>query len=93
MIQNNPIMSSPSDSNSTPMMFSNLPDLMDVPMVMSALGIGRTKAYQLIKDGSLKSIRIGSQIRIPKVFLIDYINEKWYNPTVAGRLSTELGGN
>lgn len=39
------------------------------------LDIGRTSAYDLIKENKFKSIRIGTTIRIP----IDTFNEWLYN--------------
>ena len=33
---------------------------------MPILGIGRNTAYELVRSGKIKGIRIGKQIRIPK---------------------------
>ncbi|MCD8088988.1 MAG: helix-turn-helix domain-containing protein [Oscillospiraceae bacterium] len=41
---------------------------------MSILGIGRTKAYELIRSGQIRSIRIGRQLRISKSDLLDYLD-------------------
>ncbi len=47
-------------------------DLNDLPMIlrvedlMPLLGIGRNTAYELIRSGQIRSVRIGRQIRIPK---------------------------
>src|ERR1700745_1511802 len=38
-----------------------MPELMAVPAVMARLGIGRTKLYELIDSGELRSVRIGSR--------------------------------
>ncbi len=38
-----------------------------------ALGIGRSKVYELLQDGQLKSVRIGSCRRIPLDALHDFL--------------------
>ena len=40
-----------------------------------ALGVGRSKAYQLIADGSLPSVRIGHSVRVPAEALRSYVHE------------------
>ncbi len=44
----------------------SLPLLMTAREAGAVLRIGRSKVYELIRSGELRSIRIGSQIRIPK---------------------------
>jgi excisionase family DNA binding protein len=39
--------------------------LLRVSEVAEALGIGRSKAYELIAAGVIPSIRIGSSVRVP----------------------------
>lgn len=60
-------------------MFANYPDILSVNDIRHALGIGRTKAYELIRSGEIRSIRIGSTIRIPKKSLLDYLETAFYN--------------
>ena len=50
-----------------------LPLTLRVDDLMPILGIGRNTAYRLVRTGS---IRIGRQIRIPRQFLIDFLNQK-----------------
>ena len=57
-------------------MFNNYPDVLSVEEVCTALNIGKNTAYQLIKSGDLKSIRIGKVHKIPKVWLIEYVKGK-----------------
>ena len=61
------------------MLFSQYPDIMSINDLRRALGIGRTKAYELVNSGELRSIRIGNAIRIPKTCLLDFVNAKSYN--------------
>ncbi|MBR3997524.1 MAG: helix-turn-helix domain-containing protein [Clostridia bacterium] len=41
--------------------------------VIKILNIGRNKVYELLKNGTIKSIRIGCKHRIPKKILIKYL--------------------
>jgi len=40
---------------------------------MPILGIGRNIAYELVRSGRLRSIRVGRQVRIPKNALIEFL--------------------
>lgn len=50
-------------------------NLLTVEEICSELGIGKTKAYKLIKEGILSSGRIGKRIIIPKAELDKYIDQ------------------
>ena len=50
-------------------MFEKYPDILTVRDIMSALDIGRNKAYELLKLNKIKSIKIGRNYRIPKKYL------------------------
>lgn len=43
------------------------------------LGIGRTKMYELVSSGEIKSIRFGDAIRISKAYLDDVVNPQIKN--------------
>jgi excisionase family DNA binding protein len=58
----------------TASMMRNYPDLMDVQHIQKILNIGRTKTYKLLKDGKIRSLRIGAEYRIPKAYLLEYLN-------------------
>lgn len=64
-------------------MFNEYPDILNIQDIQLALGIGRSMAYRLIKDGKIKHLRVGKSIKIPKCFLVDYIRDECYNGTVA----------
>ena len=55
-------------------------DLNDLPMtlrvedLMPILGIGRNTAYELIRSGQIRSVRIGRQIRIPRDALLEFLD-------------------
>ena len=42
---------------------------------MPILDIGRNSAYELVRSGAIRSVKIGRQLRIPKQAIIDYLNE------------------
>ena len=60
-------------------MFSKYPDILSVDDLRSALKIGRSKAYQLVSSGEIRSIKVGKAIRIPKKALLDYVMGNDYN--------------
>ncbi len=53
--------------------FDDLPLTLRVEDLMPILGIGRNTAYELVRCGKIRSIRIGRQLRIPKSALIEYL--------------------
>ncbi len=53
--------------------YTNMPDVLTIVDLQRVLQIGRSAAYQLIKTNQLKYIRIGRSIRIPKAFVIEFI--------------------
>ena len=60
-------------------MFGEYPDLLTIEGVQSALGVGRTTAYRLIRDGAIKHLRIGKAIRVPKCHLVDFVLSSCYS--------------
>ena len=64
------------------MMFRSYPDVMTVKQLAAALGIGINKAYEIVNDGTINSKRIGRRILIPKLYLVDYIQQTRYNKGV-----------
>lgn len=60
-------------------MLENYNDVLQIKDIMDILEIGRNSAYKLISSGSIKSLRIGRNIRIPKTYLLDYLTTESYN--------------
>ncbi len=54
-------------------MLENYPDVMNIEDICTALNIGKNTAYQLVRNKSLKSIRIGKTYKIPKIYLIEFL--------------------
>lgn len=52
-----------------------LPVTLRVEDSMPILGIGRNTAYELIRSGQIRSIRIGRQIRIPRDALLEFLRK------------------
>ena len=52
-----------------------LPMTLRVEDLMPLLGIGRNTAYELIRSGQIRSVRIGRQIRIPRESLLEFLRK------------------
>ena len=55
-------------------MFSQYPDVVSINELMDMLKIGKNTAYFLLREGKIKNIKIGKQYRIPKRYIIEYLN-------------------
>ena len=55
--------------------FDELPLTLRVEDLMPILGIGRNTAYELVRSGQIKGLRIGKQIRIPKEEVKRFLSE------------------
>ena len=56
--------------------FEELPLTLRVEDLMPILGIGRNTAYELVRSGKIRSIRIGRQLRIPKDAIQDCLAQR-----------------
>jgi len=72
-------------------MFNNFPDVLTVEELQTALGIGRSTAYRLIRGGTIRHLRIGKNIKIPRRYLVDYIEAACYNNGVATESPSQGG--
>lgn len=64
-------------------MFENYPDVLTVSDLQNALGIGRSMAYRLIRNGYIRHLKIGRKIKVPRRYLIDYVESTCYNNIIA----------
>lgn len=55
--------------------FETYSEILTVKELCSLLKVGRNTAYDLIHSGAIRHIRIKNQIRIPKVYVIEYIQQ------------------
>lgn len=49
------------------------PEILSVQEVSKILRIGKNKAYGLVNDGTLSSIKMGGKIIVPKMCLIQFL--------------------
>ena len=54
----------------------DLPLVLRVDDLMSVLDIGRNTAYELIRSGQIRSVRVGRKLRIPKQAVEEFLAGK-----------------
>ncbi|MBR4545621.1 MAG: helix-turn-helix domain-containing protein [Oscillibacter sp.] len=54
----------------------DLPLVLRVEDLMPVLDIGRNTAYELIRSGQIRSVRVGRKLRIPKQAVEDFLAGK-----------------
>lgn len=52
------------------------PMLLRIPEVAATLGIARSLAYEMARDGRLPTVHIGKAVRVPRRRLEDWIEER-----------------
>lgn len=57
-------------------MFEKYPDVVTIQQLMQMLHIGKNKAYELIHNGTIQTVRIGKKYIIPKVSVIQFLSNK-----------------
>lgn len=55
-------------------MFGEYPDCVTVNDIKDMLHIGRTKVYDLLREGKIESVKVGQKYIVPKQCVIDFIN-------------------
>ena len=65
--------------NESKEMFREYPDILRIDEIQSMLQIGRNSAYDLLKQGLIKSIKIGKKYIIPKQSVIDFVESACNN--------------
>lgn len=64
------------NNNYTGEMFADYPYVVDVSGLQSMLGnIGRQTAYELVRNGTIKAIKVGKLYRIPKINVIAFLTQ------------------
>jgi excisionase family DNA binding protein len=63
--------------------FEEAPDLLTPIELQALLGVGRTKVYHLLESGEIRHLRIGRTYKIPKCYVVDFIESSCYNRDVA----------
>jgi len=66
--------------------FKEYPDILDVKQLSGALGVSTKTVYRLLKNGTIASLKIGREFRIPKVNVMKYVkvfgSQIYEQPTV-----------
>ena len=55
------------------MMFNEYDDVVTVNDVMKMLHIGNSNVYKLLRDNSIKNVKVGKRFIIPKSSIIEFI--------------------
>lgn len=53
--------------------FKDYPDVVSIEELQEMLHIGRNAAYDIVKDGKIKTIRVGKRYIIPKASVINFL--------------------
>lgn len=53
--------------------FANYPDVVTVDDLQAMLHIGRNSAYDLLKNGTIATVRVGKKYIIPKTSVINFL--------------------
>ena len=54
-------------------LFSEYPDVVTVDDLQKMLKIGRNSAYDILKSGLIKTIKVGKRYIIPKLSVINFL--------------------
>ena len=57
------------------------PQLLSIPEVCKALGIGKSWTYRRIKSGEIPSVKLGRSVKIKREDLERYLESHRYRPT------------
>jgi len=55
-------------------MYESIPDVMSVKEVADIVGVCSSTIYDAVKNGSLRSVRLGRKILVPKHCFIEYLH-------------------
>ena len=58
------------------LMFTSYPDLVNINQLKEMLGIGITLAYRLVRNKTIKALKVGRQYKIPKRNVIAYLTNQ-----------------
>ena len=65
-------------------LFSEYPDVVTVDDLQKMLKIGRNSAYDILKAGLIKTIKVGKRYIIPKQSVINFLATAEKNHIIAG---------
>ena len=56
--------------------FDSYPDVVSVEEIQQMLRIGKNAVYTLLKDGVIKSIKVGKRYIVPKKYVVEFLIKK-----------------
>ena len=56
--------------------FDSYPDVVSVEEIQQMLRIGKNAVYTLLKDGAIKSIKVGKRYIVPKKYVVEFLIKK-----------------
>lgn len=56
--------------------FDSYPDVVSVEEIQQMLRIGKNAVYTLLKDGEIKSIKVGKRYIVPKKYVVEFLIKK-----------------
>ena len=56
--------------------FDSYPDVVSVEEIQQMLRIGKNAVYTLLKDGEIKSIKVGKRYIVPKKYVVEFLKKK-----------------
>ena len=59
--------------NSYNLFFKEYPDVLTSKDLQNILGISSKTVFRLLHSGQIKSIKVGRNFRIPKIYLLQYL--------------------
>lgn len=57
------------------LMFTEYPDIVNVPQLREMLDIGVNLAYELVRQKKIQSLKVGREYKIPKRNVIAYLTK------------------
>jgi len=56
--------------------FDDYPDVVSVEEIQQMLRIGKNAVYTLLKDGVIKSVKVGKRYIVPKKYVVEFLLKK-----------------
>lgn len=54
---------------------THVPDVLTVRELALVLRVGLNTAYRMVREGTIRGVRVGRQYRIPKQAILEYIGQ------------------
>jgi len=61
--------------------FKDYPDVLDVKQVSKLLSVSTKTVYRLLREGTIDSLKIGREFRVPKINVMKYM--RMFNTSIS----------